>query len=99
METKTMQEALTSEHTKEWKTTADSECDSLMANKIRELFKLPGGHKPIGCKLVFKVKHNSDDKVELYECGNTKYKALQLSGRLEYRIAQKFLTGGNIDGY
>ena len=75
-ETKTMQEALTSEHTKEWKTAADSEFDSLMANKIRELVKLLGGHKPIGCKWVFKVKYNSDDKVELYEYGNTKYKAL-----------------------
>ena len=50
LEPKTMQEALTSEHTKEWKAAADSEFDSLMANETWELVKLPSGHKPIGCK-------------------------------------------------
>ena len=78
MEPKTMQEALTiaSDHAKEWKAAADS----LMANETWELVKLSSGHKPIECKWVFKVKHNNEGRVELYEYGNTKYKTLQLSG-------------------
>ena len=47
MEPKTMQEALASDHAKEWKAAADSEIGSLMANEIWEPAKLLNGHKPI----------------------------------------------------
>ena len=76
MELKTMQDALTSDHAKKWQAAAESEFDSLMANETWELVKLPNGYKLIGCKWVFKVKHNSDGKVELYEYGNIKYKTI-----------------------
>ena len=38
-------------------------------NETREPVNLLSGHKPIECKWVFKVKHNNDVKVELYEYG------------------------------
>ena len=41
IEPKTMEEALNSEHRKEWKETADNEYLSLIENKTWELLKLP----------------------------------------------------------
>ena len=87
-----MQEALTSDHDKEWKDAADSEFDSLMANETWELVKLPSGNKPIECKWVFKVKYNNDGKVELYEYGNTKYKTLQLSGSIINNVIEQVFS-------
>ena len=52
MEPKTMQEALASDHAKEWKAAADLELGSLMANETWEPAKLLSGHKPIKCNCV-----------------------------------------------
>ena len=87
-----MQEALTSDHAKEWKTATDSEFRSLMANETWDPVKLSSGYKPIGCKHVFKVKHNSDSKVEYYEYGNTKYKTLQLSGSIVNNVTERVFS-------
>ena len=62
-----MEEALTSDHAKEWKAAADSEYKSLIENETWELVELPSDRKPIGCKWVFKVKHGSDGKVERFK--------------------------------
>ena len=67
LEPKSLEEALTSEHGKQWKDAVDSECESLMKNKIWKLVELPSGRKPIGCKWVFKVKYGSDGKVERFK--------------------------------
>ena len=56
MEPKTMEEALSSDHAKEWKAATDSEFDSLTESETWELVELPPDRKPIGCKWVFKVK-------------------------------------------
>ena len=66
-EPKTMEEALTSEYSKEWKAAADSEYKSLIENETWDLVELPDGEKPIGCKWVFKVKHRSDGTVERFK--------------------------------
>ena len=55
------------DHAKEWKIAADQEYHSLMENDIWELTKLPEGRKPIGSKLVFKVKYRSDGTVERFK--------------------------------
>ena len=49
MEPQTMEEALSSDHAKEWKEAADSEYESLIENETWELVELPSGRKPIGC--------------------------------------------------
>ena len=67
VEPQTMEEALSSDHAKEWKEAADSEYESLIENETWELVELPSGRKPIGCKWVFKVKHGSNGKVERFK--------------------------------
>ena len=47
MEPNTMQEALTSDHAKEWKATTESKFDSLMWNESWEPVKLLSDHNPI----------------------------------------------------
>ena len=66
-EPQTIEEALKSDQAREWKSAADAEYESLMANDTWELVELPSGRKPIGCKWVFKVKHTSDGKVERFK--------------------------------
>ncbi len=78
----TMEEALSSEHFKEWKAAADSEYESLMENDTWELVELPPGKNVIGSKWVFKVKYKSDGKLERFK------------GRL---VAKRYLQRYGID--
>lgn len=57
-EPSTIEEALSSNHSEEWKAAADSEYRSLIENETWELVDLPEGRKAIGCKWVFRVKHD-----------------------------------------
>ena len=66
-EPKSMEEALQSEYSKEWKTAADMEYQSLIDNETWDLVELPQGRKPVGCKWVFKVKHRIDGRVERFK--------------------------------
>ena len=59
----TIDEALSSPHAKEWKLVTDSEYQSLIENDTWDLVELPEGRIAIGCKWVFKVKHNGYGKV------------------------------------
>ena len=59
----TIDEALSSPHAKEWKLATDSEYQSLIENDTWDLVELPEGRTAIGCKWVFKVKHNGGGKV------------------------------------
>lgn len=63
----TMEEALASDLAKEWEAAADSEYQSLMESETWELVKLPGDHKPIGCKWVFKIKRGKDGRVQRFK--------------------------------
>ena len=67
MEPKSLEEALTTGHAKQWKAAADSEYESLMKNETWTLVELPSGRKPIGCKWVFKVKYGNDGNVERFK--------------------------------
>ena len=53
-EPQSMEEALTSDLSSEWKQAADSEYKSLMDNQTWDLVKLPNGREPIGSKWVFR---------------------------------------------
>ncbi len=46
-----------------WDKAMDEEMAALDANKTWELVPLPEGKKAIGCKWVYKVKHNSDGSI------------------------------------
>ena len=63
----TLQEAMSSEHSAEWKVATDSEYNSLIENKTWKLVVLPPGRVAIGCKWVFKLKHAGDGTVERFK--------------------------------
>lgn len=46
---------------------AVKEIESLIENGTWELCKLPPGHKAIGSRWVFRIKHNSDGSIERYK--------------------------------
>ncbi|XP_058624514.1 uncharacterized protein LOC131535967 [Onychostoma macrolepis] len=52
-----------SHNAKEWQ-----EYESLLEDETRDLVELPKDRKAIGSRWVFKVKHQSDGRVERYKC-------------------------------
>ncbi|MCO5596008.1 hypothetical protein L7F22_050061 [Adiantum nelumboides] len=50
-----------------WQEAMDEEMDALYGNEIWGLVTLPKGKKPIGCRWVYKVKHDSDGSVSRYK--------------------------------
>ena len=63
----TVTEALSSPKKIEWKKAMEKEIESLHTNDAWDLVKLPSGRKAIGCKWVFKRKHDADGYVESYK--------------------------------
>ena len=66
-EPSTIQEAKSSDHAAEWKVATDAEYNSLIENKTWKLVELHPGRKAIGCKWVFKLKHDVEGKVERFK--------------------------------
>ncbi|MCO5613414.1 hypothetical protein L7F22_067690 [Adiantum nelumboides] len=50
-----------------WEQAMDEEMDVLDVNETWELVPLPEGKKSIGCKWVYKVKHNADGSISRYK--------------------------------
>ena len=46
--------------TLKWDQAMDEEMDALNVNQTWDLEPLPEGKKAIGCKWVYKIKHNAD---------------------------------------
>ena len=65
-EPSTIQEAKSND-APEWKVATDAEYNSLIENKTWQLVELPPGRKAIGCKWVFKLKHDVDGRVERFK--------------------------------
>ena len=63
----TLKEALNSSAKDKWQEALDNEYVSLMKNQAWNLVELPDGRKPVGCRWVFKVKHNADGSIERYK--------------------------------
>jgi len=62
-EPETIQEALSSEYSVQWKAAADSEYQSLIKNKTWNLVKFPDNRSVIGCKWIFKVDYGNHGQV------------------------------------
>ncbi|CAL9006318.1 unnamed protein product [Prunus brigantina] len=50
-----------------WLATMSSEIKALEDNRTWSLVPLPLGHRPIGCKWVYKIKYHSDGTIERYK--------------------------------
>jgi hypothetical protein len=66
-EPSSMSEAKGNQHSKEWMAAADSEYNSLMENETWRLVQLPLGRTAIGCRWVFRAKHDSDGRVNRFK--------------------------------
>ncbi|KAH9686891.1 hypothetical protein KPL70_014557 [Citrus sinensis] len=57
-------QAMQSSNSHKWIKGMNEEYKSMQDNKVWELFSLPSGAKPIGCKWIFKTKRDSNGNVE-----------------------------------
>lgn len=64
---KTIEEALARKNKCDWKKALDEEYKSLIANKTWKLVESPENVKVIGCKWVFKLKRNEEEKIIRYK--------------------------------
>ncbi|UYV62853.1 hypothetical protein LAZ67_2002154 [Cordylochernes scorpioides] len=60
-------DAITSSDSERWKLAMDEEIDALNKNKTWTLERLADGHKPIGCKWVYKIKTGSDGTIQRFK--------------------------------
>jgi len=60
-------DALNRSDAKQWEKAAEEEYNSIQAAGTWSLVPLPNGRTPIGCKWVFKIKHNADGSVDRYK--------------------------------
>lgn len=51
----------------EWKNAMLAECNALLATNTWQLVPPHPGQNPVGCKWVFKLKHNPDGSIESYK--------------------------------
>ena len=62
-----MKEALSSEHSVQWKNAMNSEYSSLIKNDTWELVPPPNDKNIVGSKWVLKVKRNADGTVDRFK--------------------------------
>ena len=60
-------EAMMSEHSPEWLDDMKDELKSMSTNDVWDLVEIPDGVKTVGCKWVYKTKHDSKGKVERFK--------------------------------
>lgn len=65
-EPSTFQEAMNNSNASQWMTAMQEEMEALHKNKTWNLVSLPHRRKPIGNKLVYKIKRDNNGQVERY---------------------------------
>ncbi|RLN41918.1 pol polyprotein [Panicum miliaceum] len=60
-------EAMKDENSSKWFDAMKDEIKSMDINKVCDLVEIPNGAKTVGCKWVFKTKHDSKGNVERYK--------------------------------
>ena len=66
-EPKNMSEVMSSNEKEEWLNAMENEIQSLNKHNVWELVELPEGRKTVGCKWIYKVKHDEDGNIERYK--------------------------------
>lgn len=51
----------------EWRAAMTEEYESIIKNKTWDLFKLPKGKQPVGCKWLYKPKFKVDGRIDKYK--------------------------------
>jgi hypothetical protein len=67
VEPETIQQAWKSPEASEWKKAAEEEIASLKENDTWDLVKLPEGRRAVGCKWIFKAKHDSSGQIDRFK--------------------------------
>jgi Reverse transcriptase (RNA-dependent DNA polymerase). len=60
-------EAMKSEHSSEWLKAMKDEIKSMSTNKVWDLVEIPEGAKTVGCKWVYKTKHDPKGNIERFK--------------------------------
>ena len=71
-------------NSKKWVDAMNEEIKSMKNNDIWDLVPLSEGAKPIGCKLIFKIKRDSKDNVKRYKSHFVTKKFTQKEG-IDYK--------------
>ena len=66
-EPKTVSEAMSSNEKDEWMNAMENEINSLKKHDVWKLVELPEGRKTVGCKWIYKLKHDEDGNIERYK--------------------------------
>ena len=64
---KTFRSAITGDNANNWKAAIDAEMQSLRQNETWDLVDLPPNKNVVGCKWVFKTKHNADGTISKHK--------------------------------
>ena len=60
-------EAIAHKNSDKWIEAMQDELKSMSTNQVYELVEIPDGVKPVGCKWVYKTKHDSKGKIEKFK--------------------------------
>jgi hypothetical protein len=58
------EEAMRSPHSSKWREAMEDEMRSISANQVWKLEEIPNGAKTVGCKWVYKIKHDSKENID-----------------------------------
>ena len=61
------EEAMRSAHSSKWLETMEDEMKSIKTNGVWNLETIPKGAKTVGCKWVYKTKHDSKGNIERFK--------------------------------
>jgi hypothetical protein len=61
------EEAMISDNSSKWLEAMEDEIKSMSTNKVWDLEPIPKGAKIVGCKWVYKTKHDSQGNIERFK--------------------------------